>query len=129
MRSASAYTSMQGVTMDGNRAFEELYVRLARWTAEAAELEDPKRYEQLIDKCVSLLGYMDPVIDPSTGREVALKVLSLNRFAINTLIKAKQPSGRPEVVGLAPVFYAMADIFKTIAEAAERAFAGDAKAS
>lgn len=113
MRSTTAYTSAQSVTMDGNRAFEELYVRLARWTAEARELGDAFRYEQLVDKCLALLGYMDPIIDPSLGGEIALTILGLNRFAIGTLVRAKHDRRRP-LEGLPELFYSLADIFKAI---------------
>ncbi|HZP45489.1 MAG TPA: hypothetical protein VFB15_07555 [Candidatus Binataceae bacterium] len=113
---ANAYRETQAVTLDGNRAFEELYVRLARWTAQAAESSGTPLYEQLIDKCVMLIGLMDRVIDVEHGGRIALAILSLHRFAIGALIKAKQEGVHPDLAGLPPVFYEMSDIFRCVRE-------------
>lgn len=120
MRYAAAYAVTQSITMDGNRAFEELYVRLARWTAEAGETAEDSRYGQLIDKCVSLLGYMDPLLDPSRGGRIALNVLSLHRFAITTLIQAKRDGNRSALDGLPETFYSLAEVFKAVHDSAAR---------
>jgi flagellin-specific chaperone FliS len=117
-----AYTQTQNLTLDGERAFEELYTRLARWTQEAAEGQargDRAVVDAKIERCVSLLGFMDREIDPSQNQEVANAILSLHRFAIGALIKAKigaiakpkDQTASMQLEALPRVFVSLADIF------------------
>ena len=118
MRHTAAYTQLQTVTLGGEQAFEELYTRLARWTREAAEcLEhgDSTTAEARVEKCVSLLGYMDRVIDLSQNYEIAAAILNLHRFAIGALVKAKAQRAAAEIAGLPQVFIGLAEIFAAIA--------------
>lgn len=122
-----AYTQTQNLTLDGERAFEELYTRLARWTQEAAEGHargDRAVVDAKIDRCILLLGFMDREIDPSQNHEVAYAILSLHRFAIRALIKAKigaiaKPKDQiatGELEALPRVFVSLAEIFAAIRE-------------
>jgi flagellin-specific chaperone FliS len=117
MRSATAYADSQTITLDGDRAFEELYTRLARWAAEAAHAErehDPDSAIAKIERCVALLGYMNQAIDLSENYEVATAVLSLHKFAIGALVKAKAQPGSGELGELPKVFLLLAEIFGAI---------------
>jgi len=122
-----AYTQTQNLTLGGERAFEELYTRLARWAQEAAESHgrgDRAEVDARIERCISLLGFMDREIDPSKNHEVANAILSLHRFAIGTLIKAKigtivKPKDRTatiELEALPRVFVSLAEIFAAMRE-------------
>jgi flagellin-specific chaperone FliS len=117
MRHAAAYAQFQSVTLSGEQAFEELYTRLARWTQEAGERlrsADWTTAEARLEKCVSLLGYMDRVIDMSQNYEIAAAILSLHRFAIGALVKAKAQRSAAEVAGLPQVFIGLGEIFAAI---------------
>jgi flagellin-specific chaperone FliS len=135
MRHMAAYTQLQTVTLGGEQAFEELYTRLARWTREAGEClhgGDFATAEARLEKCVSLLGYMDRVIDLSQNYEIAATILSLHRFAIGALVKAKAQRSASEVAGLPQVFVGLAEIFAAMAAKnvphTEAAYAADAPA-
>lgn len=117
MRTPTAYAQFQTFTLDGERAFEELYTRLARWTQESAESQskgDWTSSEARLDRCVSLLGYMDRVIDLSHNYEIASAILSLHRFAIGALIKAKADRNPGALSGLPQVFVSLSEIFAAI---------------
>ena len=122
-----AYTQTQNLTLDGEGAFEELYRRLARWTQEAAEGHargDRAVVDTKVERCVSLLGFMDREIDPSQNHEVANAILSLHRFAIGTLIRAKigtivkhkDRTAIIELEALPRVFVSLAEIFAAMRE-------------
>src|SRR5581483_9318572 len=92
MKHLMAYAQSQDVTLDGEKAFEELYTRLARWTTESIDAYRDDRAEagsQGIERCIALLGYMNHAIDLSHNYVIACAVLSLHRFVIGTLVKAK----------------------------------------
>ncbi|HUA35784.1 MAG TPA: flagellar protein FliS [Candidatus Binataceae bacterium] len=118
MRHMAAYAQLQTVTLGGEQAFEELYTRLARWTGEAADClrgGDAATAETRLEKCVSLLGYMDRVIDLSQNYEIAAAILSLHRFAIGALVKAKAQRTASDLAGLPQVFLGLAEIFAAMA--------------
>ena len=75
-----------------------------RWTREAAAChQDGKEAEAeaKLDRCIEVLGYMDRGIDMSRSYDIAVAILSLHRFAIATLVKAKgeRAIGRPRAAG------------------------------
>lgn len=114
---ATAYMKSQSITLDGDRAFEELYTRLARWADEAAKRmaqADLAAGEALIEKSVSLLGFMDRCVDVSGDYETARRVLSLHRFAIGTLVHAKAERDVTALSELPQVFVSLAEIFAAI---------------
>jgi flagellin-specific chaperone FliS len=117
MKTASAYAQFQTVTLGGEQAFEELYTRLARWTRESGEFlarcEWPEA-EARLEKCVSLLGYMDRVIDLSQNYEIASAILNLHRFAIGALVKAKAQREAGQLAGLPQVFIGLSEIFRAM---------------
>ncbi len=118
MRHMAAYAQLQTVTLGGEQAFEELYTRLARWTREAGEClqtGDIATAEARVEKCVSLLGYMDRVIDLSQNYEIAAAILNLHRFAIGALVKAKAQRSATDLAGLPQVFIGLAEIFAAMA--------------
>jgi flagellin-specific chaperone FliS len=113
----AAYAKYQGISLQGEAAYEELYTRLARWTGEAVILQQEGKHteaEAKLDRCIELLGYMDRGIDISQSRDIALAVLSLHRFAITTLVKAKGERSPTELEPLVKVFFSLADIFAAI---------------
>ena len=123
MRTPTAYAQYQTFTLDGERAFEELYTRLARWTQELAESQSEGDWtgsEAKLDRCVSLLGYMDRVIDLSHNYEIASAILSLHRFAIGALIKAKAERNPAALGGLPQVFVSLSEIFAAISASRTR---------
>jgi flagellin-specific chaperone FliS len=114
MKPTSAYSQSQAVTLEGERAFEELYARLGRWSAEAENArreEDFNAAAQKIDRCISLLGYMNLAIDLSANYQVASAVLSLHKFAIGALIQAKAEPGSADLEELPMLFVNLAEIF------------------
>jgi len=124
MNPAAEYTKAQAVTLSGEQAFEELYARLARWTREAAESSnsgDFGKFDQLVDKCLSLIGYMDQCVDLSANYDVASRILSLHRFAIGALVKAKAERTASALSGLPEVFVSLAEIFAAIRTTQTRA--------
>jgi len=115
----NAYTQSQAVTLDGERAYEELYTRLARWTQESERSGSRNEWtevEATLERCVALLGFMDRAIDLESNAEITTAILSLHRFAIGALVKAKAEHSTAELDGLPQVFIALADIFVAIRE-------------
>ena len=113
----NTYTQNQSIGLTGEAAYEELYARLARWTGEATHLYhagQPADAEAKLHRCIELLGYMDNGIDLSRSRDIALTILSLHRFAIRTLVKAKAESDPLELEGLVKVLVALGEIFAAI---------------
>ncbi len=113
----NAYSENKSMGLSGEAAYEELYSRLARWTGEAAHLYQSGQNdaaETKLDRCITLVGDMDRGIDISDSREVALTILSLHRFAIRTLVKAKGESDPLELEGLVKVFVSLGGIFAAI---------------
>ncbi len=117
MKLTQAYTQCQNITLEGETAFEELYTRLSRWTGEASEkLESGDRagFEALVEKCVTLLGFMDSCIDLSGNYDVATRILSLHRFLIGALVRAKAERNGAALTGLPEVFVSLSAIFVAI---------------
>ena len=117
MKPTEAYTKSQALTLKGETAFEELYTRLARWTREATENAgrgDSAAFEALVQKCISLLGFMDQCIDVSQNYDIATRILSLHRFAIGALVRANAEGNAAALEGLPEVFVALTDIFVAI---------------
>jgi len=117
MANISAYGKYQSISLEGEAAYEELYIRLARWTSEAIVLHQEgnnSEAESKLDRCIEILGYMDRGIDMSQNRDIALGIMSLHRFAITTLVKAKGEGGLGEIEPLVKVFFSLADIFAAI---------------
>jgi flagellin-specific chaperone FliS len=122
VKSPMAYTQCQAVTLDGQQAFEELYTRLARWAQESAESQsrgDWSTSDSQIDRCISLLGFMDRVIDVSQNYEIASAILSLHRFAIGAFVKAKAQRNPAELDGLPKILISLAEIFGAICASRE----------
>ena len=114
MRNAAAYANVQAMTLGQERAFEELYLRLARRSAEARAMTDDATWAEvntLLDRCVSALGYMSGLIDVSKSYETAAAILSLNRFAIGALIRTKSEHDLNQLEGLPALFVSLAEIF------------------
>ena len=117
MRNAAAYSNAQTMTLSHERAFEELYLRLARRTSEALAAGNGVEWSTVsavIERCVSLLGYMSGLIDVDRSYETAAAILSLNRFAIGALISAKSDHDVAKLEGLPQLFISLAEIFATI---------------
>ncbi len=116
MRNATAYLDTQAMTLSHERAFAELYLRLARWTHEIAGPEALPWEDASVqlDRCVALLGYMSGVIDVTHSYEVAAAILSLHRFAIGTLVRTKSERDPARLEGLPEVFVALSEIMLTI---------------
>jgi flagellin-specific chaperone FliS len=117
MRHLMAYAQSQDVTLDGEQAFEELYARLARWTAEIIDAYDNGQAEandQKIERSIALLGYMNRAIDLSHNYAIACAVLSLHRFVIGALVKAKAEGYSAPLTGVSSVLLALAELFATI---------------
>ncbi|MGH7841217.1 MAG: hypothetical protein ACREQT_06800 [Candidatus Binataceae bacterium] len=119
MRNATAYLNTQTMTLSHERAFEELYLRLARWSHELAA-DDPAVLWEVasarLDRCIALLGYMSGVIDVTHSYEVAAAILSLHRFAIGAMVQAKSERDPASLEGLPQVFVALAEIFVAISK-------------
>src|SRR5689334_22436226 len=117
MRHLTAYAQSQDVTLDGEQAFEELYTRLARWAVEIIDAYEDGQIEAnepRIERSIALLGYMNQAIDLSQNCGVACAVLSLHRFAIGALVKAKAESCGTPLEGLSSVLLMLAEIFAVI---------------
>jgi flagellin-specific chaperone FliS len=111
------YAKYQSISLSGEAAYEELYTRLARWTREAAAFQQEGKAaeaEAKLDRCMEILGYMDRGIDTSQSYDVALAILSLHRFAIAALVKAKGDPDAAELEPLVQVFLSLAEIFSAI---------------
>ena len=114
MRALSAYQEVGSLALDDEQALEELYVRLARWCDEIANCQranEPGERDRLIDRSITLLGLIDPLIDVSAWYEIASRVLVLHRFAVQTLVRAKAESDEAVLEGLADLFINLAEIF------------------
>ena len=117
MRHLTAYAQSQDVTLDGEQAFEELYTRLARWAVEIIDAYGDGQIEaneQRIERSIALLSYMNKAIDLSQSAAVACAILSLHRFAIGALVKAKAEGCSSPLEGLSSVLLRLAEIFATI---------------
>ena len=116
MKHLMAYAQSQDVTLDGEQAFEELYTRLARWTDESIDAYRDNRAEagQRIERCVALLGYMNHAIDLSHDYAIACAVLSLHRFVIDALVKAKAEGCGAPLAGVSSVLLTLAELFGAI---------------
>jgi len=122
MRYLRAYAQSQPVTLEGERAFEELYMRLARWTSEIAQAFDAAQADQndrRIERCIELLCYMDRAIDLAHNYDIASAILKLQHFAIASLVKAKADRNSKSLKGLPQVFVTLAEIFATLYERRE----------
>ncbi len=117
MKAAALYMNSQTLTLDGERAFAELYRRLARWSGEILALEragDSAGADALIERAMTLLTHMDGQIDVARNYEIATRILCLHRFAVRTLVNAKLKVNRKELEGLAQVFVTLGEIFSAI---------------
>jgi flagellin-specific chaperone FliS len=117
MKHLMAYAQSQDVTLDGEQAFEELYTRLARWTDESIEAYNDDQAEagsRRIERCIALLGYMNHAIDLSQNYAIACAVLSLHRFVIGALVKAKAEGCGAPLAGVSSVLLTLAELFATI---------------
>ncbi len=117
MGNTIGYAKYQAISLQGEAAYEELYTRLARWTREAASFYQHAQEaaaEAKLDRCIEVLGYMDRGIDMSQNREIALAILSLHRFAISTLVRAKGERAMDDLEPLVKVFLSLAEIFAAI---------------
>ncbi len=114
MRALSAYQVAESVTLDGEQALEELYARLARWCDEIVNLQranETGERDRLIDRSITLLGCIDPMIDVSASSEIASRILVLHRFAVQTLVRAKAEGDEAVLEGLADLFIHLGEIF------------------
>lgn len=117
MANVLGYGKYQSISLEGEAAYEELYTRLARWTTEATGLLQEGKHAQFeakLDRCIEVIGYMDRGIDLSTSRDIAMAILSLHRFSISSLVKAKAESSVGELEPLVKVFLSLAEIFSAI---------------
>jgi flagellin-specific chaperone FliS len=117
MSHSIGYAKYQAISLQGEAAYEELYTRLARWSGEAVGFHQAGREEEAeakLDRCIEVLGYMDRGIDMSQNRDIALAILSLHRFAIATLVKAKGERVLDDLGSLVKVFLSLAEIFEAI---------------
>jgi flagellin-specific chaperone FliS len=117
MKHLMAYAQSQDVTLDGEQAFEELYTRLARWTAEIIDTYHDGQAEargQKIERSIALLGYMNLAIDLSHNYAIACAMLSLHRFVIGALVKAKAEGCGAPLEGVSSVLLTLAELFATI---------------
>ncbi len=116
---ANAYAQYQNLSLDGESAYEELYSRLARWTDEALQfykVSSEAEAERRLERCIELLGYMDRGLDLSGTPDVVKAILSLHRFAIGALVKAKAERDSGELPQLVRVFLSTGEIFAAIRE-------------
>ena len=118
MRMTVACVQSQALMLEGALALEELYLRLSRWTIEAIESHDTGDWhtsEARIAKAIALLGFMDRTIDVSSDYEIATSILSLHRFAIGALIRARVERSTAALDGLPSVFVSLAEVFALMA--------------
>jgi flagellin-specific chaperone FliS len=119
MATGLAYSQYQNISLDGESAYEELYSRLARWTDEALQFYQVGKEtdaECRLERCIELIGYMDRGLDLSGTPEIVKAVLSLHRYAIGALVKAKAERYSEELGQLVRVFLAIGEIFAAIRE-------------
>jgi flagellin-specific chaperone FliS len=117
MANQAAYAKYQSISLDGEAAYEELYTRLSRWTSEAIQLDrDGARAEAeaKLDRCLEVIGYMDRGIDTSHNPDIAIAILSLHRFAISSLVRAKGDCAFGELEAMIKVFLSLAEIFAAV---------------
>ena len=117
MKHLMAYAQSQDVTLDGEQAFEELYNRLARWTVEIIDAYkdgQTEANERRIERSIALLGYMNQAVDLSHNYAVAYAVLSLHRFVIGAMVKAKAESWGAPLKGVSSVLLTLAELFAAI---------------
>jgi flagellin-specific chaperone FliS len=111
------YAKYQAISLEGDAAYEEMYTRLARWTGDAATFHlmgKAAEAEAKLDRCIEVLGYMDRAIDLSHSHDIAVAILSLHRFAISTLVKAKSERTIEDLDPLVKLFLSLAEIFAAI---------------
>ncbi len=114
MRALSAYQNAESITLDGEQALVELYARMARWCDEIVNCQRANEIEErdrLIDRSITLLGCIDPLIDVSACDEIARRILVLHRFAVQTLVRAKAESDESVMADLADLFISLGEIF------------------
>jgi flagellin-specific chaperone FliS len=119
MRDATAYLKTQTITLSREHPFAELYLRLARWTHEIISAQTPPPWSEVnarLDRCIALVGYMSAVIDVKHNYDVAAAILSLHRFSISTLVRAKSERDSAHLEGLAQVFVSLSEILLAIAK-------------
>jgi flagellin-specific chaperone FliS len=119
MASIAGYGKYQSISLEGEAAYEELYTRLARWTSEAIILQQDEKQtdaEAKLDRCIEILGYLDRGIDMSQNPDVATAILSLHRFSIASLVRAKSDQTITELEPLVKVFLSLTEIFAAIRE-------------
>jgi flagellin-specific chaperone FliS len=119
MRDATAYLNTQTITLSHEQAFAELYLRLARWTSEIASGGRPLTWDYTsgrLDRAIALLGYMSGVIDVSHNYDIAANILSLHRFAIGALVRAKTERDPSQLDGLSEVFVTLSETLRLIGE-------------
>jgi hypothetical protein len=112
-----AYKQSQQITLNGDQAFEELYLRLARWIDEIRRLDSgglSAADTERIERCVALLGYMGQLVDLSHNFVIASAVLSLLRFTIGALVKVVAERKAGGLEGLPEIFVALSEIFSAI---------------
>jgi|SRR5580704_2471904 flagellin-specific chaperone FliS len=114
---ANGYTQFQSLVLDGESAYEELYSRLARWADEADrfyKVNSAAEADYRLERCIELLGYMDRGLDLSGTQSVVKAILSLHRFLISALVKAKAEHGSEDLGKLVPVILSTGEIFAAI---------------
>jgi flagellin-specific chaperone FliS len=117
MKHLMAYAQAQDVTLDGEQAFAELYTRLARWTVEIIDAYQNRRAkanDHRIERSISLLGYMSQAVDLSHNYAIACALLSLHRFVVRALVKAKAEGCGAPLEGVSSVLLTLAELFATI---------------
>ena len=117
MANIAAYGKYQSISLESEAAYEELYTRLARWTGEAIVFQQDNKQaeaEAKLDRCIEIIGYMDRGIDLSHNRDIAVAILSLHRFAIASMVRAKGDGTIVELAPMVKVFLSLAEIFAAI---------------
>lgn len=117
MRNATAYMGTQTITLSQEDAFAELYLRLARWTHEIAIAEAPLVWDSTtarLDRAIALIAYMSGLIDVSHNYDIAANILSLHRFAIGALVRAKTERDSTQLNGLPEVFVSLSETLRLI---------------
>src|SRR5271165_5410889 len=114
---ANAYAQFQTLSLDAESAYEELYSRLARWADEAYrfyKVASEAEADYRIERCIELLGYMERGLDLSGTQSAVKAILSLHRFVISALVRAKAEHGSEELAKLVPVILSIGEIFRAI---------------
>jgi len=126
MRGLSAYQDAGSLTLSGEQALEELYARLARWCDDIANHQRAGELDErdwVIKRSITLLTLIDDLIDVSANSEIASRILVLNRFAVQTLVRTKAESDESLLDGLAELFVSMGEIFALMGSARTAAIA------